>query len=490
MPYSTGVETLRRNPEDQNTMLGNIAALTTKRRGQHLSTEAEANKLCKQLAFSFLLLVSLALFATGGSYLLSQSGANSSRDALVEVYDTGVQAWTDSYREDFQHGAFSVKIKYFGVREPRFGSGETLEMERDTVQDYINTEETRHDDLLHYTALKFRKDFPFESLSANEKSEATNLTRHSNFLVVPQEWLKEPIPKSRPSFDEATTIPGDSDVVVENGMSGNGVSDQDSGLRVHEPSILAMYPWVETVTNMTVTVSLRNEEGVETLVSLNDIPLGLAQMTSNNYKSCRPRGGIHQTAAAGHHCTIVLSASRICLVAHRDSRNQWQVDMDKQTNCQRPCVHPCRTSFNGTVQYLPQRTADLALAAVRGKTPFEVVVRSAHDPFLEAISLTNGTLSFGPSGRDMKTEGIICIVFGFVLGLPAIVHFLVEYSEARRAMKYECYVDSNQPVDVDSPYDSLHEVQSVNLRDIGRERDGAVRTRSSPMHTNGVGIAN
>jgi hypothetical protein len=69
-------------------------------------------------------------------------------------------------------------------------------------------------------------------------------------------------------------------------MSGNGVSDQDSGLRVHEPSILAMYPWVETVTNMTVTVSLRNEEGVETLVSLNDIPLGLAQMTSNNYKVC------------------------------------------------------------------------------------------------------------------------------------------------------------------------------------------------------------
>jgi hypothetical protein len=55
----------------------------------------------------------------------------------------------------------------------------------------------------------------------------------------------------------------------------------------------------------------------------------------------------------------------------------------------------------------PQRTADLALAAVRGKTPFEVVVRSAHDPFLEAISLTNGTLSFGPSGRGMSRARLI-----------------------------------------------------------------------------------
>mmetsp|Transcript_37062 Transcript_37062/g.93190 ORF Transcript_37062/g.93190 Transcript_37062/m.93190 type:complete len:457 (-) Transcript_37062:228-1598(-) len=450
-------------------MPGNIGAVVARRRAHNLATDAEGNHLCKLTAFALLLLASLALFATGGYYLLTQSNADTTRSELVEQYDAVVESWTDSYLQEFKEGAFSISLQHQGVQDPRPGSGGKLEARRDSTKDYIQLEEESHGDLLKYEALKYRVIYPRDNLTETEQAVAVDVSKSSHFLIVPQDWLKEPLPKAVLPRQSLVTS---AEVAVEEGA--------DEGAEADAPGAYAapvlVDPWVETVVNVSLAVTMKNSEGADTVFSLDQVPAGLAQMTANNYKSCRQRGGVHQNAAAGHHCTIMLAASRICLVARKDDSDRWQIDMERQGNCLRTCVHPCTTRFNGTVQYTPQRSANLALEAARGRTPLEVLLRSAHDPFLTATALTNGTLNFGPSGDDVKTEGIICLVFAFVLGVPAIAHFALECADARRTKKYERYrspVSGQEQVAVDSAIE-LHPYVTGSP-----SADGAARMRPS-----------
>ena len=74
-----------------------------------------------------------------------------------------------------------------------------------------------------------------------------------------------------------------------------------------------------------------------------------------------------------------------------------------------------------------------------GKGPIEVIVRSAEDPFVFAMNLTDGTLSFGPSSDGARRA---CLCAG-----PSVLRSVLRF-----AVVLCCAV----PVEADDHYDQGH----------------------------------
>lgn len=91
------------------------------------------------------------------------------------------------------------------------------------------------------------------------------------------DWLKEPLPKAVLPRQSLVTS---AEVAVEEGA--------DEGAEADAPGAYAapvlVDPWVETVVNVSLAVTMKNSEGADTVFSLDQVPAGLAQMTANNYK--------------------------------------------------------------------------------------------------------------------------------------------------------------------------------------------------------------
>ena len=75
---------------------------------------------------------------------------------------------------------------------------------------------------------------------------------------------------------------------------------------------------------------------------------------------------------------------------------------------------PCDPNTYHSLQHRPQHAADLAQEAAVGRGGMDILIRSSEDPYIAALELTNGTLSFGPSS---KGDAAIFLTASVLLGL-------------------------------------------------------------------------
>jgi len=372
-----------------------IGVVAARRRGATYG-ELDSAKWCKNCVFGFMVVASGVLLLTGAIFISQEAKAAVQRSKLVVPFDRSVAGWGMTYREEFSKGTFMIELDYNGVEDPRSIDGEEIDLKESTVKDFLDPSENYHDDLETYDGLSYRAQLKAEDLSPSQKQAVSDMKTHSSFLVIPQEWLVEPIPHRSP-VSTTTGKPLPAEVISED---------------VDAPISEAYYSlaWVPTTANVSLTLNMWNEDGKQQTFKMMEIPAGLARMTSNNFKSCRPRGGIHQTSKAGPHCTFLLAASRVCLVVNKDKNNLWEVRSENQVPCHQRCTFPCTLRNNGTIQYIPQWAEGPALSAAVGKGKMEIIVRSVDDPYISAWKLTNGTLSFGPSTSGSFRSCYFCLL--------------------------------------------------------------------------------
>uniref|UniRef100_A0A061SEF7 Uncharacterized protein n=1 Tax=Tetraselmis sp. GSL018 TaxID=582737 RepID=A0A061SEF7_9CHLO len=410
----------------------NVGALVARRRRP--SADAGNSDMCKRCMFAVIFVFGIILTGVGVYFILTENRADVSRKKLVEPFDTAVLEWESSRRAQFERSSLKATLQYDGIGEPRASNGVAMDMAPDTKKTYLDPERDYHDDLENYQALQYLLSLPQENLTEAERGTLNEMRHRSRYLVLPQEWLSEPIPKAMPN---SGPLEGQ-EVAVDDGSPQAGV---------------AFSPWVESVGNLTVRVEIDSGDGSKSTHVMEGLPVAYARMTHNNFKSCRPRGGVHQPASVGNHCTIVIGLSNICLIVSRDSEGRWEFAPEKQLPCPNRCVSPCRLTHNGTAMYHGQRTAKGAQLSVLGRNSLQIEVRSEDDPFVSAYKLTGGTFQFGASKSDRHVHGIVCIVLGIILMIPAAIHFFVEYMDRRAFHALE-----------DGPGDVSPDDVSLNIR--------------------------
>lgn len=153
------------------------------------------------------------------------------------------------------------------------------------------------------------------------------------------------------------------------------------------------------------------------------------------YDHCADTGGVH---TYGGKCWVLQRLTGLCVQIAADETGAWRLAPripDQNTS------YGCSFSLHGweAAEYATVRTArgpghrEAAVADNRtvGFGNFSAEVRSAHDPYFTALSLTHGSLDFGWTEAEEDVLGIVLLIMGIAFGAPPVHAMLAAWRKSR-----------------------------------------------------------
>jgi len=141
------------------------------------------------------------------------------------------------------------------------------------------------------------------------------------------------------------------------------------------------------------------------------------------YDRCADKEGIHTLSGV---CWVYSRLSRLCVQIKEDGDSGWQLARRiPDRNFSYGCTYrgekgKWEAAEYSTVPIVRKGRFSLAPNESADFEDFTVEVRSAQDPWFQAIELTHGSMSFGMTSLEENVLGIILIVMGGVFCLANI----------------------------------------------------------------------
>jgi len=137
------------------------------------------------------------------------------------------------------------------------------------------------------------------------------------------------------------------------------------------------------------------------------------------HKHCGQRRGLN---IAGE-CWVFETLSQLCVQVERGADNRWQLAQRVEgRNTSYGCDFAGGAWLVPTYRYLPvERPVSGLEQWPTGTIDYKdlvLEVRSRSDPYLRALELTHGTLSFGMSAEDEDLLGIVLIILSIGFSCP------------------------------------------------------------------------
>eukprot|EP00736_Rhodelphis_marinus_P008339 Rmarinus@m.18969 len=136
------------------------------------------------------------------------------------------------------------------------------------------------------------------------------------------------------------------------------------------------------------------------------------------WKSCfHGKGG---TIIHNDGCVVYVRASQVCVSVANDTQGHYYIDYDTHTNggCDMAGgwdpVHYSRIRSRSKEGYVPS-------ASAMDIDDFEVVIRSAADPYIEAEFLTDAYLDFGLTKSQQVVLWVMALVVSLLLLFPGMI---------------------------------------------------------------------
>jgi len=357
--------------------------------------------------------VSVILVSVGLSNL--SSSREDSRGHMVDDYDRHVIAWDKNERALFASLEFNVTARWTaaGTREgncsnasqvSRCGSTTRLMEQVQTSEKPFHDEE-RGQGLLHYKPLKYSSSIIFAGYYP-----ASELQRPPQPRVARRRRTRE-----RPTL-----------------------------------------PRREGAAHVTFTFSVRNgSHGSWSTFSTEPLPMVYSEVGPPRNPSpeakCRPDQGewpassIEGGGFRDRQCLAVHRLERICVQVHAEANGTWQLkrmvsDSTAPTTSIRPVSSSRRRGHFRMYSHTPpaesygcdpkdgwsphfygydscwgHEISDRCTLEGRKSHIVSVMVRNAHDPFLRAEDLTQGSMNFGLSPASQRVDGIALLVVGLII---------------------------------------------------------------------------
>lgn len=128
----------------------------------------------------------------------------------------------------------------------------------------------------------------------------------------------------------------------------------------------------------------------------------------------------HTISRTGGMCWVYERVTRICLQVEMQGTSWRFASRRLGANDSYGCEH--RRGEWSIARYdtapFPFSSSGEQLVPHGGFEGLEIVLRSAHDPYLTALELTNGTLDFGMSVSEVKWLAGVLFVMAFMLAVP------------------------------------------------------------------------
>jgi hypothetical protein len=164
----------------------------------------------------------------------------------------------------------------------------------------------------------------------------------------------------------------------------------------------------------------KNESGVDL------VPLGafaLVEKTrrrSNGWKACKYQHGGYFRAGM---CTTYTVLDTLCVKVSKDSekgseRRKWTANATYGG----PGCDPRREwrVESKKITRAPPGGSDPTLSNVRRLGSGRVIIRSAHDPLMAAMNLTEGSMFFAEKQASRSAAGVVLLVVGLAAAVPGL----------------------------------------------------------------------
>mmetsp|Transcript_38438 Transcript_38438/g.46363 ORF Transcript_38438/g.46363 Transcript_38438/m.46363 type:complete len:403 (-) Transcript_38438:655-1863(-) len=256
------------------------------------------------------------------------------------------------------------------------------------------------------------------------------------------------------------------------------------------PLDILEYPGPETMREelpemMTVTITgSKIKNGTEQVVKVEEFPLWTTHSYPTRSTDCYQRGGTYNKMS--RYCTLLMEPHEICITVDKDEiTGDWkQVSPYGGMDCW-PGMLQRGNVLNDIVRYKPVgRHLGVAPTIHVPEEAIKVVVRSAADPYLLALNLTEGSLYFGPSEAERVLEGLVLLIVCLGLTIPACCHLSHKYLEERIAERRWASYQIGEFDDGITPGYGFEDEESPTKRNVIQfsERGDESPRVANPMH--------
>lgn len=320
------------------------------------------------------MVVSAGLISCGLWYLASS--AEGAREQLEEEYQKSIQKWTVESRREFRHLDITVSTRYHSVP-----------LQKDTTTDLLHDSENGVA-LPQYEALSYHvRGVPREFLPAADFSSLQE--HHVDSRNHGDDSLRPSWSKGKHSIGQQEWGP-----VVSFAMKLEDDSFGSSHLET------GSYPLLRAIAK--------------------HAPTPAPELKCQRELQGRFLHGL---------CWVYSRLVGICVQVRKDPiSNKWHLSRAVPALNE---SYGCDYSLGGWTAFHYERVPASQAAGFVSFENLSIQVRSAEDPFLQAMNLTSGVLDFGMTAQDDRAVGFVVLILGLLVACPPCFRLCQSYRKER-----------------------------------------------------------